>query len=63
MITLAIDGFGGPKGNKPIGNAGQDYPKLFYYLKEQKVDVQIMPTNEALHTAWYPIHIKWFDSY
>ena len=61
MITLAIDGFGGPKGNKPIGNAGQDYPKLFYYLKEQKVDVQIMPTNEALHTAWYPIHIKWFD--
>lgn len=61
MITLAIDGFGGPKGNKPIGNAGQDYPKLFYYLKEQKVDVQVMPTNEALHTAWYPIHIKWFD--
>ena len=58
MITLAIDGF---DGRKPLGNAGQDYPKLYYYMKEKGIDVQCMPTEQALHTAWYPIHIKWFD--
>lgn len=58
MITLAVDNFNGAK---PLGNAGQDYPKLFYYLKENNIDVEVYHTPNAPKGSWYPITIKWFD--
>ena len=75
MITLAIDNFIDrgrplPNGLPPEKCVGSDftmespfldYPRIFYYLKESKIDVQVKHTPEAQEGAWYPITVSWFD--
>ena len=76
MITLAIDNFQHgtgrplPNGMRPEQCANDDfaqqwprldYPRLFYYLKESKIDCVIKHTPEASSDAWYPMTIGWFD--
>ena len=75
MITLAIDNFTDrgrplPNGLPPEKCVGSDftmespfldYPRIFYYLKESKIDVQVKHTPEAQEGAWYPITVSWFD--
>ena len=75
MITLAIDNFGDrgrplPNGLPPekcvvddpsLESPFLDYPRIFYYLKESKIDVEVKHTTEAQEGAWYPIQVGYFD--
>lgn len=75
MITLAIDNFTDrgrplPNGLPPEKCVGEDftnespfldYPRIYYYLWESKIDVEVKYTNEAQEGAWYPIQVGYFD--
>ena len=75
MITLAIDNFTDrgrplPNGLRPeqcvsddftMKSPFLDYPRIFYYLKESNIDMEIKYTNEAPQGAWYPVTVSWFD--
>ena len=75
MVTLAIDNYADrgrplPNGLPPELCVGSDftmvspyldYPRIFYYLKESKIDVEVKHTPEAPEGAWYPITVSWFD--
>ena len=76
MITLAIDNFQQSTG-RPLPNGMDparclnddfatewpwlDYPRLFYYIKESAIPVEVKHTLEAPNGSWYPITIGWFD--
>lgn len=75
MITLAIDNFADrgkplPNGltleqcannNFTMQSPYLDYPRIFYYLKESDIDVEVKHTPQASEGAWYPITVSWFD--
>ena len=75
MITLAIDNFADrgkplPNGltleqcannNFTMQSPYLDYPRIFYYLKESNIDVEVKHTPQASEGAWYPITVSWFD--
>jgi len=76
MITLAIDNFQQgtgrplPNGMDPAKCANDDfatswpwldYPRLFYYLKESAIPVEVKHTPNAPEGSWYPITIGWYD--
>ena len=76
MITLAVDNFQPGNGRLlPNGLTPEqcvnddfatkspwlDYPRLYYYLKESKIAVQVKQTAEANTNDWYPVTIGWFD--
>ena len=38
-----------------------DYPRIYYYLRQCGIPIQIVPTGDAPAGAWYPVVLGWFD--
>ena len=38
-----------------------DFPRIIYYLRDCKINYQIVPPAEAPSGSWYPMVLSWFD--
>ena len=44
-----------------LGDDRLDFPRIIYYLRDCKIDYQIVRTDEAPPMSWYPMVLSWFD--
>ena len=44
-----------------LGDDRLDFPRIIYYLRDCKIDCQIVNPTEAPTGSWYPIVLSWFD--